>query len=162
MLVAMRQKLNKPGKSQRPPRIRVPHNERALFTVESEKVIGVIKRASLTGGSALLSKGPIPEGTLAIMSLKTVFGKVDAQIQFLHTGADGIPLAQAFQFLHMDDVSRERFRAAAERMQREGFSDVEEEREPLGLAHNSLSKLGASIRRLSVAITSGRRIGAKK
>jgi hypothetical protein len=63
MLVAMRQKLNKPGKSQRPPRIRVPNNERALFTVESEKFIGVIRRISLTGGSALLSKDPIPEGT---------------------------------------------------------------------------------------------------
>jgi hypothetical protein len=96
------------------------------------------------------------------MSLKTVFGKVDAQIQFLHTGADGIPLAQAFQFLHMDDVSRERFSAAAEQMQREGFSDVEEKREPLGLTHHSLSKLGESIRRLSVAITSGRRTGVKK
>ena len=151
----MRQKLGKPGRSYRPPRIRVPNNERALFKVESEKFIGVIKRLSLTGGSAILSRGPIPEGTLAIMSLKTVFGKVEAQIQLLHTGADGIPLAQAFRFIHMDDVSRERFSAAAERMQREGFSDVEEERESLGFAQ-SLTKLGESIRRLSVAITSGR------
>ena len=162
MMLAMRRKLTKPGRSHRPPRIRVPNNERALFTVENEKFIGVIKRVSLTGGSALLSKGPIPEGTLAIMSLKTVFGKVDAQIQFLHTGADGIPLAQAFQFVHMDDISRKRFSAAAQQMQREGFSDVEEKRDPLGLTHHSLRKLGESIRRLSVAITSGRRTGAKK
>jgi hypothetical protein len=162
MLRIMRRSVGKPGRSQRPPRIRVPNNERALFTVENEKFIGVIKRVSVTGGSAILSKGPIPEGTLAIMNLKTVFGKVDAQIQFLHTGADGIPLAQAFQFLHMDKVSRERFCAAAEQMQREGFSDVEEEGESLGLAHQSLSKLGDSIRRLSMAITSGRRTGTKK
>ena len=125
MLVIMPQKLGKPGRSCRPPRIRVPNNERALFKVESEKFIGVIKRLSLTGGSAILSKGPIPEGTLASMSLKTVFGKVEAQIQLLHTGADGIPLAQAFRFIHMDGVSRKRFSAAAEQMQREGFSDVE-------------------------------------
>jgi hypothetical protein len=157
----MRQKLGKPGRSYRPPRIRVPNEERALFQVESEKFIGVIKRLSLTGGSAILSRTPIPEGTLAIMSLKTVFGKVEARIQLLHTGADGIPLAQAFRFLHMDDLSRERFRAAAEQMQREGFSDVEEERESPSLAR-SMSKLGECIRRLSETITSGRSSGAKK
>jgi hypothetical protein len=158
----MQQKPSKPGKSNRPPRIRVPNNERALFSIESEKFIGIIKQVSLTGGSALLTKGPIPEGTLAIMSLKTVFGKVEAQIQFLHTGADGIPLAQAFQFLHMDDLSRERFQAAAEQMQREGFSDVEEGPESFGLAYQSLSKLGESIRRLSIAINASRWVGAKK
>ena len=158
----MEKKLYMPRKSRRPPRIRVPNSERALFTVESEKFIGILKRVSVTGGSAILSKGPIPEGTLAIMSLKTVFGKVEAQIQFLHTGADGIPLAQAFEFLHMDNVSRERFSAAADQMQREGFSDVEEQRQVLGLAHQSLSKLAESIRRLSAVITSGRRTRAKK
>jgi hypothetical protein len=161
MLHIMQQKSRKPGRSNRPPRILVPNNERALFSIESEKFIGILKRVSLTGGSALLSKGPIPEGTLAIMNLKTVFGKVQAQIQFLHTGADGIPLAQAFQFLHMDDLSKQRFKAAAEQMQREGFSDVEGERELFGLAYQ-VSKLGESIRRISMAINVSRRVGAKK
>jgi hypothetical protein len=146
----------------RPPRIRVPNNERALFTDGNQKIIGVLRQLSLTGGSAVLTKGPIPEGTLAIMSLKTVFGKVEAQIQFLHTGADGIPLAQAFQFLHMDDVSRKRFTAAAEQMQREGFSDVEEQTESLGLVYQSLSKLRDSIRLLSVAIGPLRRTKPKR
>ena len=108
MLLIMPRKLQRPRS--RPPRIRVPNNERALFTVESEKFVGVIKRLSLTGGSAILAKGPIPQGALAEMGLKTVFGKVTAQIQFLHTGADGLPLAQAFRFLDMDDISRERER----------------------------------------------------
>lgn len=159
MLLIMPQK---PRTSVRPPRIRVPNNERALFTVESEKFVGVIKRLSLTGGSALLAKGPIPQGTLAEMGLNTVFGKVKAQVQFLHTGADGLPLAQAFRFLDMDEISRERFSAAAEQMQRAGFSNVEEERRPLDLAYQSVSKLRESIRLLSVAITSGRRAGTKK
>jgi hypothetical protein len=162
MLLIVPQKLQKPRKSARPPRIRVPNNERALFTVESQKFIGVIKRLSLTGGSAILTKGPIPQGTLAEMRLNTVFGKVKAQIQFLHTGADGLPLAQAFRFLGMDDISRERFSAAAEQMQRAGFSDAEEEPKPLDLASQSLSKLRESIRLLSVAITSGRRSQASK
>jgi hypothetical protein len=158
----MRQKLQGSRKITRPPRIRVPNNERALFTHGNQKIIGVLRQLSLTGGSAVLTKGPIPEGTLAIMSLKTVFGKVEAQIQFLHTGADGVPLAQAFQFLHMDDVSRKRFTAAAEQMQREGFSDVEEQTESLGLAYQSLSKLRESIRLLSVAIGPLRRTKPKR
>jgi hypothetical protein len=139
-----------------------PKQRASIIQVESEKFIGILKRVSVTGGSAILSKGPIPEGTLAIMSLKTVFGKVEAQIQFLHTGADGIPLAQAFEFLHMDNVSRERFSAAADQMQREGFSDVEEQRQVLGLAHQSLSKLAESIRRLSAVITSGSKDPSEK
>src|SRR6266550_9515974 len=137
----MPQKLQRRRKGTRAPRIRVPNNERALFTVDNRKFVGVIQRLSLTGGSAVLSKGPIPQGTLAEMSLNTVFGKVTAQIEFLQTAADGIPLAQAFRFLQMDDVSCERFSAAAEQMQRAGFSDVEEKGNPLGdPASQSLSK----------------------
>jgi hypothetical protein len=98
---------------------------------------------------------------LAGMELKTVFGKVEAQIQFLHTGADGVPLCQAFRFLDMDDASRQRFGAAAVQMQRAGFSDIEEEQKPLDLAYESLSKLGESIRRLSEVIIPDRRAGSK-
>jgi hypothetical protein len=163
MLLLMRPELQKPRKSTRPPRIRVPNNERALFTVNNQKFVGVIQRLSLTGGSAILSKGPIPQETLAEMGLNTVFGKVTAQIQFLHSGADGVPLAQAFRFIGMNDVSRERFSAAAEQMQSAGFSDVEEKGNALGdLTSQSLSKLRDSICRLSVLINSGRRQGAKK
>src|SRR6202041_4066313 len=95
----------KPGKSTRPPRIRVPNNEKALFTVDAKKFVGMLGRLSLTGGSAVLTSGPIPEGTLAEMDLGTVFGKVTAQIQFMRSGADGLPTAQAFRFIEMDEVS---------------------------------------------------------
>jgi len=149
MLPAMAQTPQKPRKHTRPPRIRVPNNEQAVFTVDTNKYVGVIRRLSLTGGSAVLSKGPIPQGTLAQMDLSTVFGKVTAQIEFMHSGADGIPLAQAFRFIDMDDVSSERFSAAARQMERAGFSDVEEKENPLGdLASQTLSKLRDGIRRL--------------
>jgi hypothetical protein len=162
MLSAMPRKLGILRKRTRPPRIRVPNSERALFIVDTEKFIGVIQCLSLTGGSALLSKGPIPQGTVAEMALRTVLGKVTAQIEFLHTGADGIPLAQAFRFLAMDDVSSERFSAAAEQMEIEGFSDVEAEDNPLsGQAFQTLSKLHNSIRCLAVMIASGRRTETK-
>jgi hypothetical protein len=151
---------SKPRKHTRPPRIRVPNSERALFRVDDGRFIGIIQRLSLTGGSAILTQGPIPQGTEGTMSLQTVFGKVTAQIEFLQTGADGIPLAQAFRFVSMSDVSTERFRAAAKQMEREGFSDVRQRLEdrPVGeLASEGLSKLRDSIRRLSGAITAHRR-----
>ena len=81
------------------------------------------------------------------MGLKTVFGTVKAQVQFLQAGAEGIPLAQAFRFLEMDSVSSRRFTAAIEQMQSAGFSDVEgRPPQPLmGIA----SKLRATLHRLS-------------
>ncbi|MBZ5718933.1 MAG: hypothetical protein LAO03_00985 [Acidobacteriia bacterium] len=150
------------GKRNRPPRIRVPNQERALFTVDASRFIGIIQRLSLTGGSAILAKGPIPPGTTGEMSLSTVFGKVTAHIEFLHAGADGVPLAQAFRFVAMDDTSTQRFEAAAKQMENAGFSDVEEKEDSLGdLAASSLSKLRDSIRRLSGALSTGRSAGAK-
>jgi hypothetical protein len=150
----------KSSRSTRPPRIRVPNNERALSTVDAKKFVGVIRRLSLTGGSAVLSSGPIPQGTLAEMDLGTVFGKVSAQIQFMHNGADGLPLAQAFRFVDIDQVSSKRFTAAVKQMEKAGFSDVEGKENPLGnLASQTLDKLRDSIRSLSGAIAPG---GANK
>jgi hypothetical protein len=155
----MREKLQK---SRRPPRIRVPNNERALFTVDDQKFVGVLQRVSVTGGSALLSSTQVSQGTLGEISLKTVFGKVTAQIQFLRTGADGIPLAQAFRFVNMDAVSRKRFNAAVRKMQSAGFSDVEDNgNSVVDFASESLSKLRDGIRRVSLSIASGRRTRAR-
>lgn len=152
----MREKTEKPRKIDRPPRIRVPNNERVLFTVNTQKFVGVVQRLSLTGGSVILSKGPAPEGTLAEMALNTVFGKVTADVQFLQTGAEGIPLAQAFRFLEMDDVSARRFGAAAEQMRSAGFSDEDEQ--SLGaVASQTLGKLRDRIQRVSAVIHTGRR-----
>jgi hypothetical protein len=156
MLVVMANRSKKAGKSDRPPRIRVPNNEKALFTVDAKKFVGVLRRLSLTGGSAVLSSGPIPEGTMAEMDLGTVFGKVTAQIEFMHSGADGMPTAQAFRFIDMDDMSSRRFSAAAKQMEKAGFSDAEEKVNPLGnLASQTFSKLRNSIGNLSGMITPG-------
>lgn len=69
----------------------------------------------------------MPQGTLAGLDLQTIFGKVTAQIEFLHIGADGYTAAQAFRFLGMDDSCTERLKAAIERMQGAGYSDAEVE-----------------------------------
>jgi len=155
MLVDVAPKPDKSSKRTRAPRIRVPNNERALFVVDEHKFVGVIQRLSLTGGSAVLSKGPIHHGTMGTMALSTVFGKVTAQIEFLQTGADGIPLAQAFRFIAMDDASSQRFAAAAKQMEEEGFSD-RPRKSAAGPASQTLNNLLYSVRKLAASFTTGR------
>jgi len=121
---------------ERPARIRVPNRERVLFTIRDHRFVGVLQRLSLTGGSVIHTEDPLPRGTLASLDLKTVFGKVTAQIEFLHVGADGNTAAQAFRFLGMDDSCTGRLRAAIERMQGAGYSDAE-------IGQNGLSRLVA-------------------
>jgi hypothetical protein len=122
--------------------------------VDDVRFVGVLQRLSLTGGSAVLSKGPIPHGTMGDLTMNTVYGKVSAHIEFLQTGADGVPLAQAFRFLAMEDKSAERFAAAAKQMEIEGFSDAPEDKpstlsspasETLGLLLHSVRRLAASL-----------------
>ena len=148
-------KKSQKSKSPRAPRIRVPNSERAVFTVDSVRFIGVLQRLSLTGGSAVLSKGPISHGTMGEMALSTVFGKVSAHIEFLQTGADGVALAQAFRFLAMDDASSRRFAAAAKQMEEEGFSDAPPK--PLSTpASETLGQLLHSVRRLAATLVANR------
>ena len=157
----MPRKIDKTGKGARPPRIRVPNQERAVFTVDNQKFVGIVQRLSETGGSALLVKGPIPKGTLGEMALSTVFGRVNAHIEFLHTGADGVPLAQAFCFLAMGAVSTNRFSAATKQMQSAGFADIEQKQTARDGTFESLRKLRESLRQLSGILTSGRRTRSK-
>ena len=153
----MPQKIDKPRKH-RPPRIRVPHQQKAVFRVDDQTFVGIVQRLSLTGGSALLVKGPIPKGTLGEMVLGTVFGKVNAHVEFLHTGADGVPLAQAFAFLAMDAVSSKRFETAVEQMETSDFSDIARKRTPVDAA---FEKLRQSVRQLSGMLTPARRTRPK-
>ena len=151
-------KSQKPRKNPRAPRIRVPNSERALFSIDDTRFVGVLQRLSLTGGSAVLSKGPIPHGTMGDVAMQTVFGKVSAQIEFLQTGADGVPLAQAFRFLAMEDASASRFAAAAKQMEEEGFSDaLPTKPSPLSSpASETLGLLLHSVRRLAATLVANR------
>jgi len=153
MLVNVK-KPQKPRQAPRAPRIRVPNSERALFTVDGVHFVGVLQRLSLTGGSAVLSKGPIPHGTMGDIALSTVYGKVSAHIEFLQTGADGVMLAQAFRFLAMEDTSAERLAAAAKQMEEEGFSDAPPTKpSPLALpASEAVGLLLQSVRRLAASL----------
>jgi len=116
----------------------VPNQQKAIFTVDNQKIIGVIQRLSSTGGSALLMKGPNPTGTLGEMLFGTVFGKVNAHIEFLHRGADGVPLAQAFTFITMDATSRQRLQKALQEMNTSDFSDTTVKAGSLNVAFDTL------------------------
>jgi hypothetical protein len=151
-------KSRKLPKSSRAPRIRVPNSERALFAIDDARFVGVLQRLSLSGGSAVLSKGPIAYGTMGEIAMNTVYGKVSAQIEFLQTGADGIPLAQAFRFLTMEDASSKRFAAAAQEMVREGYSDAPPTK-PSRLSAPASETLGLllhSVRCLAVTLVASR------
>jgi len=152
----MPRKIDKLAKHSRPPRIRVPNQERAVFTVDHQKFLGTIQRLSVTGGSVVLAKGFLPERTPGEMTLGTVFGKVNAQIEFLQAGADGVPLAQAFRFVAMDDVSAKRFSAAAEKMQNAGFADAEQRQTPVHMAFEGWTQLRQGVQRISGMLTSAR------
>ena len=156
-------KPRKASKGPRAPRIRVPNRERALFSIGETRFVGVLQRLSLTGGSAVLSKGPIPHGTMGDLAMSTVYGKVSAHIEFLHSGADGVPLAQAFRFLAMEDSSAKRFAAAAKQMVDEGYSDaVLEKQSTLNApAGEALGQLLNSVRRLAATIVASRSSAGK-
>ena len=149
--------VRKPSERARAPRIRVPNSERALFIVGTARFVGVIQRLSLTGGSAVLSKGPIAHGTIGDISLSTVFGRVDAKIEFLQIGADGVAHAQAFRFVVMDDTSCDRFAAAARQMIQAGFSDAPKEETAASPAIQTLNSLLEGVRRLAATLLPAKR-----
>lgn len=142
----------------RPPRIRVPYQQKALFTVDNQKLVGVVQRVSLTGGSALLTGRPIAEGTLGEILFATAFGKVNAHIEFLHVGADGVPLSQAFAFVTMDAVSSQRLEKALEEMNTSDFSDDVRGQTRMDAAFKTLRQ---SVRELSGLLSPARRPRSK-
>lgn len=142
----------------RPPRIRVPQQQKAIFTVDTEKRLGVLQRLSLTGGSALLTTGPIPEGTLGELLFATAFGNVKAHIEFLRSGVDGVPHAQAFRFVTMDTLSSHRLAKALQEMNTAEFSDAVQEQTQIGQA---LETVRQSMRQLSGMFGSVRRTRSK-
>lgn len=109
-----------------------------MFTVDNEKLLGIVQRLSLTGGSPRLVRGPIPESTLWEILFATAFGNVKAGIKFLRLEADGVPVAQAFSFTTMNPRSSQRLQKALEEMNTSEFSDDVRQRNPLDSAFEKL------------------------
>jgi hypothetical protein len=152
----------KSAKSPRPERIRVPNREPALLTVDGHKFVGILQRLSLSGGSVIHTEQPFPRGTVAELALKTVFGKVTAQIEILHTGADGIAAAQAFRFVSMNATCTRRLKAAIDKMRIAGFSDAEVEQKALAkFLSQGLNTLRDHIGRLPLLGVPGQKVREK-
>ncbi len=63
---------------------------------------------------------------------------VNAHIEFLHVGADGVVLAQAFAFITMDAISSQRLNKVLEEMNTSDFSDDVRERNQIDVAFETL------------------------
>jgi hypothetical protein len=86
------------------------------------------------------------------IAIRTVFGKVSANVEFLQTCADGVPLSQAFRFLTMEQRSSERLLAATQLMEQEGLSDAPPVKAAANATSGVLSLLLNSIRRIAAAL----------
>ena len=102
----------------------------------------------------MLSRGPIQPGTAGGITLKTVFGKVSGEVEFLKMFADGVPLAQAFRFVAMDEVSSKRLALAAQNMEDEGCSD-QKSADPAKEKSAGLGKLLRSVREIAAGLVPG-------
>jgi hypothetical protein len=102
----------------RSPRYSVPNKEQIIVSVGTEKLKGTLHLLSLTGGAISLDKR-FASGTLGDIGMNTVSGNFTAAIEFLQM-ANG--RAQAFRFVAMGPVARERLEDALKRMRGQGLA----------------------------------------
>ncbi|HEY7402822.1 MAG TPA: PilZ domain-containing protein [Candidatus Angelobacter sp.] len=123
----------------RSPRYSVPNNEQVLVTIGNDQLKGTLQLLSLTGGAVRLDKR-FASGTLGDIGIKTVSGTVMAAIELLHmANARG----QAFRFLAMGPVARQRLVDTLGKMRSQGLAV---QKTPLdqvrSFAHGMVKKFG--------------------
>jgi hypothetical protein len=136
----------------------VPYQQKALFTVDNQKLVGVVQRLSLTGGSALLMRGTIAEGTLGEILFATACEKVMHILNSCMWVRTAVPLPQAFALIRMDATSNPCLTKALEEMNTSEFSDDVRERTQTDVAFEMLRQ---SMRQLSGMLSSVRRTRLK-
>jgi hypothetical protein len=102
----------------RSPRFSVPNKEQVVVSTETEKLRGTLHLLSLTGGAIRLEK-KIASGTLGDVRMDTVSGTFSAAIEFLQMTTSK---AQAFRFVAMEPVARERLEDALTKMRGQGLA----------------------------------------
>jgi hypothetical protein len=108
----------KKQKSVRSPRFVVPNNEQAVVSIGSEKLKGTLHMLSLTGGTIRLEKR-FASGTFADIGIQTASGTFSAAIELLRTASGN---AQAFRFIAMGPVARDRLNDGLNKMRAQGFA----------------------------------------
>jgi hypothetical protein len=102
----------------RSPRFAVPNNEQVVVSIGSEKHKGTLHVLSLTGGAIRLDR-QFASGTLGDIGINTVSGSFSAAIELLPMAKGK---AQAFQFIAMGPVARERLADALKKMRGQGLA----------------------------------------
>ena len=105
-------------KGSRSPRFSVPNEEQVVVSVGTEHLKGTLHLLSLTGGAVRLGKR-FPAGTLGDIGINTVSGNFSAAIEFLQMASGK---AQAFRFIAMSPVARERLQDVLKKMRGQGLA----------------------------------------
>lgn len=105
-------------KRARSPRYSVPNNEQVLVSIGNEQLKGTLHLLSLTGGAVRIERR-FSSGTLGDIGINTVSGNVMAAIEFLQM-ANG--RAQAFRFIAMGPIARQRLTDALNKMRGQGLA----------------------------------------
>lgn len=105
-------------KRARSPRFSVPNQEQVVVAVGAEQLKGTLHLLSLTGGAVRLDKR-FAAGTLGDIAINTVAGNFSAAVEFLQMAAGK---AQAFRFIAMSPVARERLQDTLKKMRGQGLA----------------------------------------
>jgi len=108
--------------SVRAPRVNVPNKEQAVIAIGPHRVVGILCKLSVNGGSLRLSK-PVSKGTVADLTLRATSGRITSAIEFLGPADRGTPPAQAFRFIHMAPAECRRLENALAEIRKEGFGE---------------------------------------
>jgi hypothetical protein len=98
----------------RSPRYSVPNKEQIVVSVGAEQLRGTLH----LGGTVRLDKR-FASGTLGDIGINTVSGNFSAAIEFLQMASGR---AQAFRFVAMVPIARERLEDALKKMRRQGLA----------------------------------------
>ena len=90
-----------------------------MVAVGAEQFKGTLHLLSLTGGAVHLNKR-FAAGTLGDIAINTVEGNFSAAMEFLQMAAAG--KAQAFRFIAMSPVARERLQDTLKKMRGQGLA----------------------------------------
>jgi hypothetical protein len=111
--------------SVRAPRVNVPNKEQAVVALGALKVIGILCKLSVTGGSLRLSRS-VSKGTVADLTIRSTSGPITSAIEFLGPADKGTPPAQAFRFIHMGPAECRRLENALAAIRKEGFGEKQD------------------------------------
>ncbi len=102
----------------RAPRFNVPKGEKALISVGSRRLQGLLRVLSLNGGRMRLSESVVP-GTFAEIRMRTISGPFTAAIELLEVDRTN---TQAFRFVQIAPTDQRRLEGALKMMGGHGFA----------------------------------------